>query len=333
MVRSRRLMVGVDGTDFVAGANSSVYRHAVLPQLGSDVFLSDGGVETDLIFHRGVDLPEFASFVLHDDSESEALVRDYFRDYLRIGAEHGRGLVLETLTWRASADWGVKLGYDASRLRDVNLRATDFVLDLREREASTPVVVSGCIGPRGDAYSDLGSMGEEEAEAYHRVQVQTLASAGVDLVSALTLTNSPEAIGIARAARAAGMPVVISFTVETDGALPDGTRLRDAIVAVDAATDAAPAYYMVNCAHPDHFVGVLDPNDEVLGRIRGVRANASRMSHAELDEAETLNRGDPLELAERYRELRALLPHLRVLGGCCGTDHRHVDAISLSCTL
>lgn len=298
----------------------------MLPQLGDDVFLADGGVETDLIFRRGVDLPEFASFVLHDDSDSESIVRDYFRDYLRIGSDHGRGLVLETLTWRASSDWGEVLGYDASRLRDVNLRAAELLLDLRDREATTTVVVSGCLGPRGDAYSDLGSMDPDEAAAYHSPQVATLAGAGVDLVTALTLTNAAEAIGVVRAAGAAGLPVVISFTVETDGRLPDGTRLRDAITKVDDATDGEPAYYMVNCAHPEHFVDELDPGDDRLARIRGVRANASRLSHAELDEAEALDDGDPAELGAQLAGLSGVLPGLRVLGGCCGTDHRHVAA-------
>jgi S-methylmethionine-dependent homocysteine/selenocysteine methylase len=302
-----------------------------LPQLGGDVFLTDGGIETDLIFHRGVELPEFASFVLHDDPASEAVVRDYFLDYLRIGATHGRGLVVETLTWRASADWGAQLGYDDARLRAANQRAVAFLRELRERDAGSPVVVSGCIGPRGDAYSDLGSGDADAAERYHRPQVEVLAGEGVDLVSALTLTNTAEAIGVARAARAVGIPVVISFTVETDGALPTGTSPADAIAEVDAATDTAPAYYMLNCAHPDHFGDALGAGDPRLERLRGVRANASRLSHAELDESEELDEGNPAELGEQLADLRGRLPHLSVLGGCCGTDHRHIEAIATAC--
>ena len=302
-----------------------------LPQLGDDVFLTDGGLETDLIFRRGLDLPEFASFVLHDDPDAEEVVREYFRDYLRTGATTGHGLVLETLTWRASADWGTRLGYDAVRLHDVNQRAVEFLLDLREREAESTVVVSGCIGPRGDAYSDLGSMGEDEAEAYHSTQVAVLTASGVDLVSALTLTNTAEAIGIARAARACDIPVVISFTVETDGALPDGMQLGTAIATVDEATEQAPIYYMINCAHPEHFNDAIAQPDRSIQRIRGVRANASRKSHAELDDSDELDDGDPVEFGIQLAELHSRVPHISVLGGCCGTDHRHIEAITHAC--
>ena len=299
-----------------------------LPQLSGSAFLTDGGIETDLIFRRGIEIPEFASFVLHDDAAAETVVRDYFRDYFRIGAEAGRGLVLETLTWRASTDWGDVLGYDAARLCDVNERAAAFLLDLREREADTTVVVSGCIGPRGDAYSDLGSMDGDAAADYHATQISVLAAAGVDLVSALTLTNVAEAIGVACAAQACNIPVVISFTVETDGALPDGMPLATAIAAVDDATDQAPSYYMVNCAHPDHFSEVLAGRDSALARVRGVRANASRKSHAELDDSEELDDGDPTEFGSQLAALHDRAPRINVLGGCCGTDSRHIEAIA-----
>ncbi len=297
-----------------------------LPQLGDDVFLTDGGIETDLIFNRGIDLPLFASFVLHDDPVAERIVGDYFRDYLWIGKDVGFGLVLETLTWRASSGWGDQLGYDAAHLREVNQRAVAFLLELREREAESVVAVSGCIGPRGDAYSNLGSGDSDEAQRYHRTQVEVLAESGVDLVSALTLTNTTEAIGIARAADEYNVPVVISFTVETDGALPTGMQLAEAIATVDAATDHGPIYYMVNCAHPDHFDDALAGSEPSLERIRGVRANASRKSHAELDESEELDDGDPSEFGTQLADLHTRVPHITVLGGCCGTDQRHIAA-------
>ena len=300
----------------------------VLPQLADDIFLTDGGIETDLIFHRGLDIPLFASFVLHDDPAAELVVQEYFRDYLRIGATLGYGLVLETLTWRASSDWGEQLGYDAGRLRAITQRAVEFLLDLRDREAESTVVVSGCVGPRGDAYGDLGSMDADEAEQYHHRQIEVLAACGVDLVSALTITNTDEAIGIARAARACGIPAVVSFTVETDGALPTGMHLAEAITVVDAATEQYPIYYMINCAHPDHFEGTLARNDASLERLRGVRANASRKSHAELDESEELDDGDPTEFGDQLAQLHARRPNITVLGGCCGTDHRHIEAVA-----
>ena len=300
----------------------------VLPQIGDEVFLSDGGVETDLIYHRGYDLPLFASFVLHDDPAADGVVRDYFRDYLRIGASFGYGLVLETLTWRASSAWGTQLGYDAPRLREVNRRAVECLLDLREREAETTVVVSGCIGPSSDAYSALGAIGVDEAHEYHQPQVHALAEAGVDLVTCMTMTNAPEAIGVARAARDCGIPVVVGFTVETDGLLPSGMPLTSAIAAVDAATDEAPVYFMVNCAHPEHIQPALVGGNESVGRVRAVRANASRMSHAELDESDQLDDGDPAEFGRLLAAMNGRNPTIGVLGGCCGTDQRHIEAIA-----
>ena len=173
-------------------------QKAVLPQMEGSLFLTDGGLETDLIFHHGIDLPEFASFVLHEDAAGEALLRAYCNEYLQIASSHGFGLILETATWRASEDWGMRLGYDSKRLRTVNERSAEFYQGLRASDSDKTVVVSGCVGPRGDAYADLGPVSADEAFAYHWPQVEVLADCGVDLVSALTLTNVSEAIGFAR---------------------------------------------------------------------------------------------------------------------------------------
>jgi S-methylmethionine-dependent homocysteine/selenocysteine methylase len=191
--------------------------------------------------------------------------------------------------------------------------------------------VSGCIGPRGDGYNPDSFMSADEAERYHALQATTFRDAGADMVSAITMTYPNEAIGLTRAARAAEMPVAIAFTVETDGRLPNGQPLGEAIDEVDAATASAPVYYMINCAHPTHFAGALRPAAPWLARIRGVRANASTKSHAELDQATELDIGDPAELAEQYRDLRRTLAQLTVLGGCCGTDQRHLEAIARTC--
>ena len=308
------------------------YRHA-LPQLGDTLFLTDGGLETTLIFHEGIELPHFASFALMRTAEGRAALGRYFAAYVKVAKRDGRGLVLESATWRSNPDWGAKLGYSPEALDAVNAEAIAFLIALREREetAESPMVVSGNIGPRGDGYRPESLMSAEEAEAYHRRQVEVFAAAGADLVTVMTMTYVEEAIGVARAAKAAGMPVVVAFTVETDGRLRTGMALGDAIAACDAATGGYPAYYMVNCAHPTHFRGVLAGNGW-LERIGGIRANASRMSHDELDEAPELDAGDPEELAEDYRGLMRVLPRLRVLGGCCGTDHRHVGAISGACS-
>lgn len=302
----------------------------LLPHEAGGVCLTDGGLETDLIFRRGFDLPEFASFPLLDDAGSTDVLRDYYRHYLQIGAEAELGMVLESPTWRASSEWGERLGYDASRLAAVNRRAIELLAALRSTDGGAGAVVSGCIGPRGDAYVDLGSMTPEQAAAYHAPQIEVLAESGADVISAMTLTNVAEAAGVVLAAREQGIASVVSFTVETDGRLPDGTSLASAIGAVDEATGAAAAYFLVNCAHPDHVGPTIDADVAALGRLRGVKANASRMSHAELDESPVLDDGDPAEFGQQLADLHAAHPHLNVLGGCCGTDTRHLAAVASS---
>ena len=297
-----------------------------LPQLGDRPFLTDGGLETTLVFLCGFDLPAFASFPLLETTEGRAALTDYFESYLSIAERDDRGIVLETPTWRSNPEWGASLGYSLEDLDRLNQEAVRFVREIcADREPT--VVVSGNLGPRGDGYVVGEMMSPDEAAAYHRHQIQSFVAAGADLITVLTITYTEEAIGIVRAASDAGLPVVVAFTVETDGRLPSGEALADAIARVDAATDSAAAYFMVNCAHPTHFLPVLsDPG--AWHRVRGVRANASRASHEELDNSEELDRGDEAELAEFYLELRRVLPDLAVVGGCCGTDHHHIDAIS-----
>jgi S-methylmethionine-dependent homocysteine/selenocysteine methylase len=304
------------------------YRDA-LPQLRETPFLTDGGIETTLIFHEGHELPYFAAYDLMTREGGEDALRRYFEPYLRIARDRGVGIVLETATWRANPDWGARLGHGPAQLAQLNRRAVELLDDLRAEyeTVSAPVVVSGCIGPRGDGYVVGETMSAEAAEAYHATQIGTFAETAADLVTALTMTYADEAVGIVRAARAAGMPAVISFTVETDGHLPSGQALRAAIEEVDERTGGAAAYFMLNCAHPSHFDAVLEPGTTWTDRVIGLRANASRLSHAELDEAEELDTGNPEELALEYVALRERLPRLTVLGGCCGTDHRHVAAI------
>ncbi|HSH42900.1 MAG TPA: homocysteine S-methyltransferase family protein [Arenicellales bacterium] len=307
------------------------YRHN-LPQLDGNLFLTDGGIETTLIFHDGLDLPHFAAFHLLQDRHGRGALERYFRRHAGIAREHGTGFILESATWRASPDWGDKLGYAPDELARANRDAIGMLTKLRLELATerSPMVVSGCVGPRGDGYDPGSVMTPQEAEEYHSVQINTFAGTEADMVTAITMTNCAEAIGVARAAKKAGLPAVISFTVETDGRLPTGQPLDEAIRDVDAATGGSPAYYMINCAHPSHFSAILDDADW-LRRLRGVRANASRRSHAELDEAEDLDDGDPVELGADYAALRERFPWINILGGCCGTDHRHIEQICMSC--
>lgn len=308
------------------------YRHA-LPQLDGTVFLTDGGLETCLVFLEGIDLPCFASFPLIADETGQETLTRYFEPYLQTAAACGAGFILDTPTWRANADWGERMGYTASALADVNRRSVTWAARLRDAFATErmPIVINGVIGPRGDGYRADTRMSVAEAERYHGAQIKTLDGTEADVVSALTMTYVEEAIGIVRAAQGRDMPVVISFTVETDGRLPSGEALPAAIEQVDQATGGGPAYYMINCAHPTHFSGVIEADAPWLDRVRGVRANASTRSHAELDAATELDAGDPADLGRQYRALRGRMKRLSVLGGCCGTDHRHIAAICEAC--
>ncbi|HST16505.1 MAG TPA: homocysteine S-methyltransferase family protein [Gaiellaceae bacterium] len=297
-----------------------------LPQLSGELFITDGGMETTVIFHRGIDLPHFASFDLLATDEGRQVLRDYYGTYVSLARDRGVGLLLDTPTWRANRDWGELLGYSEDALARVNRDAVALVGALRT-EDGPPIVVSGCVGPRGDGYQAATLMTAEEAQGYHAAQIETFAGTDAELVSALTLNYVEEAVGIARAADDAGIPVAISFTVETDGRLPTGQSLGEAIEQVDAETDGAPAYFMVNCAHPTHFADALVAGEPWLERLGGLRANASRKSHAELDESDSLDAGNPQELGGQYAELRSRLPRVTVVGGCCGTDERHIGAI------
>ncbi|SMF14725.1 homocysteine S-methyltransferase [Tistlia consotensis] len=304
-----------------------------LPQTNGTLFLTDGGLETTLVFHDGMDLPCFASFVLMKDEAGRARLRRYYEQYIELALAEGRGMILEAPTWRASADWGERLGYSRAALAEANRAAVALIAEIRDRRETpaVPIVVSGCVGPRGDGYDPGQVMSAEAAEAYHAEQIGSFAEGEADMIGAMTMTNLPEAIGIARAAGKAGLPVAVSFTVETDGRLPTGQTLGEAIETVDRETGRAPAYYMINCAHPTHFAGTLAEGGAWMDRLRGLRANASRRSHAELDSSADLDDGDPVELGGEYRELLRRFRNVTVVGGCCGTDHRHVEAISRAC--
>ena len=308
------------------------YRDA-LPQLSSELFLTDSGLETALIYSQGVDLPQFAAFPLLDDAVGARRLRSYFDGHAAIAAQADVGFILESVTWRANADWGALLGYDAEALDRVNRAAIDLLVAVRAQWAPTgrPFPISGCVGPRGDGYAPTMLMTADKARDYHRAQITTFADTSADLVTAMTLAYPDEAVGIAQAAREVEMPVVLSFTVETDGKLPDGSTLAAAIDIVDDATDGYPAYYMINCAHPSHFASILEPDAPWTGRIRAVRANGSSKSHAELDAATELDAGDPVAFGREHADLRSRFPHVSILGGCCGTDVRHIEQLASSC--
>lgn len=316
----------------MAKLTEAKYRHR-LPQLDGQIFLTDGGLETTLIFHEGWDLPVAEAFVLLDSARGVAALRAYFDRYVPMAVKQGAGFVLESPTWRANPDWAARIGYDRNKLDKLNRAAIDLMREIRDAYETerSPMAISGCVGPRGDGYDPGKVMSPDEAESYHAGQIGVFRDAGADFVTATTMTNVNEALGVARAARTAKMPCVISFTLETDGCLPTGEKLSEAITVVDRETDGAPAYYMINCAHPTHFDTVLESGTSWVMRLRGLRANSSKRSHAELDNAPELDIGNPQELGEQYRDLLRRFPQINVLGGCCGTDHRHVECISLAC--
>ena len=304
------------------------YRYA-LPHLNGKRMLTDGGLETTLIFQDGIDLPLFAAFLALETAKGVKALDRYMRKFAELAIRDGCGFIMDTPTWRASPRWAADLDVSLGRLKDLHRCAVDQLCGLRSEleTPASPFVLNGAIGPQSDGYAPTEILSPDAAENYHQTQVQWFAEMGADMVSAVTMTYADEAIGFARAATEANIPAVVSFTVETDGRLPSGQTLAAAIDQVDEITRHSPAYYMINCAHPDHFRSVLQQGGDWILRIGGVRANASRLSHAELDEAEELDEGNPEEFGRLHRELLAILPNLTVFGGCCGTDHRHIEQV------
>lgn len=304
------------------------YRSA-LPQLSGDMFLTDAGLETDLIFNHGIEIREFAAHTLLPYKTGREALASYYREFLSLARDLGTGFILDGQTWKAHMHWAQDLGASEDELREANRDSIMFMAQLRDEFSgnSKPIVLNALIGPQGDAYAPEKEIAAQEAQVYHAKQIGWLAETEIDMITALTFTQSDEAIGVVRAAGEAGLPVAVSFTVETDGKLPTGQTLKEAIETVDQATNASAAYFMVNCAHPDHFDHVLE-DDTWAQRVRGLRCNASRLSHAELDECETLDDGDPAELARQYKAIVTKLPWLNIFGGCCGSDLRHVTRIA-----
>jgi len=302
------------------------YRNA-LPQLDGGLFFTDAGLETDLIFNHGIEIREFAAHTLLPDLVGRAALERYFEEFLALAKSMQAGFILDTVTWKAHRHWAADLGETPAQLKAANEEAVALAAQLRDRAGNAqPIVLNAPIGPRGDAYRPERRISADDAEAYYAEQLGWLAATEIDMVTGTTFTQASEAVGLVRAAGAAALPVAISFTVETDGRLPDGQPLKEAIEQVDAETGSTAAYFMVNCAHPDHFAEAIDGT--WARRLRGIRANASRRSHAELDEAPELDAGDPQELGRIYASLAQRLPWLNIFGACCGADLRHVAEIA-----
>lgn len=297
-----------------------------LPQLGNEIFACYTGMDTDLLFNRGIDLPGFASYPLLGSEEGRTILRKYYVQLLELSRAHGVGVILDSVTWVANRDRGAALGYSPEDLKQFNIDAIELIASVRDEKGDLPTVLCGQVGPRGDGYAPTNRMTVEEAEDYHAEQIQVYAQTKADLVSAFTLCYAEEASGVVRAAARLDMPAAIAFTVETDGCLPTGMPLKEAVEQVDVASGGNAVYFLINCAHPDHFSHALN-GGPWMRRLRGVVANASRCSHTELDEAEELDAGDPDELGLLVGRLRRFYPHFNILGGCCGSDMRHMKRI------
>ena len=304
----------------------SKYRNH-LPQLDGDLFLTYVGMETDLIFNQGVNLPSFASYPLLESPQGRAQITSYLQAMIDLAQNAKTGVILETPTWVANRDRGAALGYSPETLKALNIDSVTLMLDARKAYGDVPTVISANLGPRADAYAPAEQMSAQDAEVYHSEQISVFAETDVDMLNGYTIAYPQEATGMVLAAKRFSMPIAISFTVETDGRLPTGCSLADAITSVDLATDSYASYFMINCAHPDHFAGTLS-DDPWMARLKGIVANASRCSHAELDEAEALDAGDPAELGEQLAQIYKAFPNISILGGCCGTDMRHMISIA-----
>jgi S-methylmethionine-dependent homocysteine/selenocysteine methylase len=294
------------------------------------LYLTEGGQETELMYRFGHELPQFALFPMLDKPEAAAALSGMYRRYLDTVARHGFSALMGGLDYRASPDWGGLLGYSASGLAEMQLRSIDFL-----RTAAKPyagqiahVLITGLIGPRGDAYQLNRTITAAEAEDYHAAQIATLRQAGVDLVSAMTFNSVAEAVGVARAAKRAGLPLCVHFTLDSTSRLASGPSVREAIEAVDAeAGDARPDFYGINCSHPLEFEPAIEPG-AWFRRVRSLRPNAAAMDKISLCKLGHLEDGDPAELGRQMGALAKRHPHLDVWGGCCGTWETHLDEIA-----
>jgi S-methylmethionine-dependent homocysteine/selenocysteine methylase len=310
----------------------SIYRNN-LPQMTGEIFLTDAGLETDLIFNKDIEIREFAAHTLLPEDKGRAALEDYLKGFLELADKTGTGIILDSPTWKAHMHWAQDLDATEGDLQSANQEAVDMIASLRKDFSNNtkPIVLNGVVGPRGDAYAPDQLLSVVESRNYHAQQLSWLAKTAVDMVTALTFTQADEATGFVLAAKDVSLPCVVSFTVETDGNLPTGQSMASAIEQVDKNSDGYAAYFMINCAHPDHFSHLLG-DEPWARRIRGIRCNASRMSHAELDECETLDDGNPHEFGSQYRQIKETMPWLNVFGGCCGSDLRHVTEIANSVT-
>ncbi len=292
-------------------------------------WLTEGGIETEIMYKWGHDMPHFAMFPLLERAAAAADIRGMYRRYLDVAARHGFAALIGGFDYRASPDWGALLGYSDEGLAEANLRSIDFLRGLaREyRDGLPDARIAGYVGPRGDAYSLNRTITEDEAAEYHAVQLATLKRAGVDLAWAVTFNNPAEARGVVRAAREIGVPLALSFSLTSSSRLASGQTLAEAVQSVDAASDGYPAFYALNCSHPLEFEPALTPG-AWQDRLRCIRPNAARIDKIALCKLGHLEEGDPHELGRQMADVARRFPQMDIWGGCCGTCESHLEEIA-----
>ena len=300
------------------------------PRLHRKFYLTEGGTETEILYKWGFELPEFAMFPLLDNPEADAVIRNIYRRYFDVAEARDTGLLILGHDYRASPDWGKKLGYSPDALAKMQRRTIRFLADMRAEYKGrvTDAYIAGCIGPRGDAYGTGGDITAAQAEDYHSVQLTTLKDTDADMAIAMTFNNIPEAVGVIRAATALAIPVGISLTLTTDSRLRSGPTLREAVETIDERTDGGAAWFGTNCAHPLEFEPALADDGPWTDRLRYIRPNAVKMEQVALCKLGHLEDGDPVELGQQMGEVARRFPLADILGGCCGTDERHLDEIA-----
>jgi homocysteine S-methyltransferase len=300
------------------------------PRLENKFYLTEGGTETEILYKWGYELPEFAMFTLLENAEANECVLGMYRRYFDVAEAYGTGILVTGHDYRASPDWARKLGYSLKGLTEMQHRTIQFLTDIRaEYEGRvSDVYVSGCIGPRGDAYGTGGGISEAESEDYHSVQLSNLVETDADMAIAQTFNNIPEAIGVVRAATAIGIPIGVCLTLTTDALLRSGPTLKEAVETIDDRTGGAAAWFGTNCSHPVEFEPAISEAGAWAERLRYIRPNATQMEKIALCKLGHLEDGDPVELGHQIGDVARRFPNADILGGCCGTDERHLGEIA-----
>ncbi|MBW2409401.1 MAG: homocysteine S-methyltransferase family protein [Deltaproteobacteria bacterium] len=292
------------------------------------VILTEGAVIERLRRDPAVELDPYIANagLIYDQAGKQAMTRIY-RQYIDIASRYRLPMIVSAPTWRASSERINKSAYSG---RETMVKdCADFINRIRQdvSQSADCIYIAGLIACRGDSYEPREALTADKAEAYHRLQAQELAHAGVDFILAATLPAVSEALGIAAALSQCAIPYSLSFVIRSDGRVLDGTPLQAAIEKIDAAVNPGPLFYQINCVHPAIFRKAIEQSEPGFDRLLGLQANTSEKSPEELDGLGYLDTSEPEEFAE---SMLALHTHfgLKIIGGCCGTDHRHIEEIA-----